>query len=94
MRQLGPRAKRDRMSSAARRKTAGGDDAHHGRSSTRHIAVVTFLQRTFAVLVALVAYAFLYSAPHPPSTALGIAYAVSGLCLAVAAWRLWWPTMR
>lgn len=50
--------------------------------------------RAVAVLLVLVAYGFLGSVPHPPSPLLGVAYAASGLCLAVAAWRLWIPTFE
>ena len=90
MRQLVPRVKR----SAGRRRSADRDDADRGMSSARRSAVMTYLRRAVAVCLALVTYAFLHNVPHPPSIALGIAYAISALCLAVAAWRLWWPTMR
>lgn len=38
-------------------------------------------------------YGFLFNLPHPPSTALGFADGASAVCLAIAAWRLWLPTM-
>ena len=94
MRQLVPRAKRDRTPQAATRKTAARDDAHPGMSTVRHTGVMTYLRRAAAVLLGVVTYTFLLSVPQASTTALAIAYAVSGLCLAVAAWRLWWPTMQ
>jgi hypothetical protein len=63
-------------------------------STVRHTGVLTFLRRAGAVLLGVVTYTFLLSVPQAPSAAQAIAYAVSGLCLAVAAWRLWWPTMQ
>jgi len=93
MRQLVPRVKRDRTSPASR-EAASRDDAPQGRSAARPAAVVTFLQRALAVLLVILTHAFALNVPHPPSTALGVAYAVSALCLAIAAWRLWRPTMH
>ena len=63
-------------------------------STARPGAVATFLQRALAVFLVLVTHAFLLNVPHPASPALGVAYAVSALCLAIAAWRLWRPTMQ
>lgn len=85
MRQLVPRAKRDRT----RR-----DVARLRPATARRTGVATFLRRACAVFLGIVTHAFLLNVPHPPSVALGVAYAVSAACLAVAAWRLWWPTMR
>jgi hypothetical protein len=51
--------------------------------------VLTFLQRALAVLFVVLVHAFVLNVPHPPSPALGVAYAFSALCLAIAAWRLW-----
>ena len=48
-----------------------------------------FLTGALAVLLVLVAYAFLLNVPHPPSVALGFAYGASALVLIAAAWRLW-----
>jgi hypothetical protein len=90
MRQLVPRVKRDRISAGARRKTARRGDAHQIMSNARRpSAVLTFLQRALAVLFVVLVHAFLLNVPHPPSPALGVAYAFSALCLAIAAWRLW-----
>jgi len=94
MRQLVSRLRGDRTARAARRKTASRADANPRMETTRRTGVTTFLRRACAVLLAVVGYAFFASVSHPPSVALGIAYAASGLCLAVAAWRLWWPTMQ
>lgn len=90
MRQLMPRAKRD----PARRTTPCRDDARHRTDATRRNGAAMFLRRACAVFLGIVTHAFLLNVPHQPSLALGAAYAVSALCLAVAAWRLWWPTMR
>jgi hypothetical protein len=89
MRQLVPRVKRDRVAAAAGRKTARRGDAHQDMDSSRRTAVLTFLQRALAVLFVVLVHAFLLNVPHPPSPALGVAYAFSALCLAIAAWRLW-----
>ncbi len=94
MRQLMRSRKRDPTPRSAGRKTARGDDAHGDMSAARPNAVMTFLQRALAVLLVLLTHAFLLNVPHPPSPALGVAYALSALCLAIAAWRLWRPTMR
>ena len=94
MRQLVSRLRGERTARTARRKTASRADAHRGMETARRASVTTFLRRACAVLLAVVCYAFLAGVPHAASGALGIAYAVSGLCLAVAAWRLWWPTMQ
>lgn len=94
MRQLVPRVKRDRSPAAGGKSAGRDDDSDRDISSARRSTVRTSLQRAVAVLLALVAYLFLHGVAHPPSTALGVAYAVSALCLATAAWRLWWPTMR
>lgn len=93
MRQLVSRLRGDRTARAAGRKGSPRADANP-RMDTSRSRLTTFLQRACAVLLAVVCYAFFASVPHPPSVALGIAYAVSGLCLAIAAWRLWWPTMQ
>lgn len=90
MRQLVPRAKRD----PAERATPRRDDASHPTDTTRRTGVATFLRRACAVFLGIMTHAFLLNVPHPPTFALGVAYAVSAACLAVAAWRLWWPTMR
>ena len=52
-----------------------------------------FLTGALAVLLVLVAYAFLLNVPHPPSAALGVAYGASALVLIAAAWRLWCQTL-
>jgi len=57
------------------------------------IAVVIVLQRSLAILLSVVTYGFLLNVPHSPSTALGIAYSVSAMCLGVAAWRVLRPTL-
>ena len=46
-----------------------------------------------AVLLVLVAYAFLLNLPHPRSVELGFAYGVSAVVLIAAAWRLWCQTI-
>lgn len=82
---------------SAHTSTMGERDERIGKRDARVIrrsATLVFLQRALAIVLGVVTYAFLSTAPHAPSTALGIAYAVSGVCGAVAAWRLWWPTMR
>ncbi len=94
MRQLVSRLRGDRTARTARRKTASPADAHPHIEITRHTGTTTFLQRASAVLLAVVCYMFFAGVPHAPSGALAIVYAVSGLCLAIAAWRLWWPTMQ
>ena len=94
MRQLVSRLRGDRTARAARGKKASRADAHPRMETTRTTGSRTLLRRACAVLLAVVGYVFLLNVPHVPSDALGIAYAASGLCLAVAAWRLWWPTMR
>jgi len=94
MRQLVSRLRGDRIARGARRTTAFRADVHPGMETTRRTGVTTFLRRACAVLLGVVCYVFLLNVPHAPSGALGIAYAVSGLCVAVAAWRLWWPTMQ
>ena len=94
MRQLMPRIKRDRTSPAAARQTTARADADHGMRTTRPSAVLTFLQRGLAILFVVLTHAFVLNVAHPPSPALGVAYAISALCLAVAAWRLWRPTMQ
>ena len=94
MRQLVSRLRGDRTGRTARRKTAARADAHPGVETARRTGVTTFLRRACAVLLAVVCYAFFAGVPHAPSGALGTAYAVSGLCLAIAAWRLWWPTLQ
>jgi len=94
MRQLVARIKRDRTAAGkAGCKPTPRDGAHAHMSTARHGAVMTFLQRALAVFLVLVTHAFVLNVPHPPSPALGFAYAVSALCLAIAAWRLWRPTM-
>ena len=94
MRQLVSRLRGDRTARTERRKTAARADAHPDMETARRTSVTTFLRRGCAVLLAVVCYAFLAGVPHAPSGALGVAYAVSGLCLAIAAWRLWWPTLQ
>ena len=94
MRQLVSRLRGDRTARAAGRKTASRVDADPRMETTRRTGATTFLRRACAVLLGVVCYVFLLNVPHAPSDALGIAYAISGLCLAVAAWRLWWPTMQ
>ena len=94
MRQLVSRLRGDRTARTARRKTASREDAHPRMETTRRIGATTLLQRACAVMLAVVCYVVLAGVPHAASGALGIAYGVSGLCLAIAAWRLWWPTMQ
>lgn len=52
-----------------------------------------FLTGALAVLLVVVAHAFLLNVPHPPSVALGFAYGASALALIVGAWRLWCQTL-
>jgi hypothetical protein len=59
----------------------------------RHVALTKLLTRALAVTLVVVAHGFLLNVPHPPSTALGVAYAGSVVCLAVAAGLLWRRTM-
>lgn len=94
MRQLVPRLRGDRAARAAGRKTASDADARPRMETTLRTGATTFLRRAAAVLLGVVCYVFLLSVPQAASGALAIAYAASGLCLAVAAWRLWWPTLQ
>ena len=94
MRQLMSRLRGDRTAPAAGRRAASRADAHPRTQTTLRTSATTFLRRACAVLLAVVCYVFVLNVPHALSGALGIAYAAAGLCLAVAAWRLWWPTMQ
>ncbi len=77
------------MDAPSPRRTRPIDRARNG---TRRGAVAAVLKRALAVMLVVVAYGFLGAVPHPPSAALGTAYAASALCLAIAAWRLWRQT--
>jgi hypothetical protein len=94
MRQRVPPAKRDQPPPATGRKNGWRPDAQPRVSTVRQVALRRFLQRSLAVFLVVVAHAFLLNVPHPPSPALGVVYAASALCLAIAAWRLWLPTMQ
>ncbi len=52
------------------------------------------LARATAVLLVVVAHAFLLNLGHPATTALGFAYAASVVGLAAAAGVLWYRTMN
>lgn len=65
---------------------------HRGRRVIGDSAAVEFLTRALAILLIVVAHAFLLNLPHTPSVALGVAYGASTLCSAAAAWRLWCRT--
>jgi hypothetical protein len=58
-----------------------------------HAAAKKLLARATAVLLVVVAHAFLLNLAHPATPALGFAYAVSFLCLALGAGLLWYRTM-
>lgn len=58
-----------------------------------HAATKRFLARATAVLLVVVAHAFLLNLAHPATTALGFAYAASFVCLAAVAGLLWYRTM-
>ena len=59
-----------------------------------HAAARKLLARATAVLLVVIAHAFLLNLAHPASTALGFAYAVSFVFLAAAAGLLWYRTMQ
>jgi hypothetical protein len=59
----------------------------------RQAALETFFTRALAITLVVVAHGFALNVPHPPSAALGVAYAGSVVCLAVAAGLLWRRTM-
>lgn len=59
----------------------------------RSAALNKFLVRALAVLLVVVAHAFLLNLGNPASTTLRFAYAASFVCLAAAAGLLWYRTM-
>jgi len=59
----------------------------------QQVASKTFLVRALAVILVVVAHAFLRNVAHPATTALGFAYAGSAVALAAAAGLLWYRTM-
>ena len=59
----------------------------------QHAVLKRFLARSLAVVLVVVAHAFLLNLGHPPSTTLGFAYVASFVCLAAAAGLLWYRTM-
>jgi len=59
----------------------------------RQAALERIFTRALAITLVVVAHGFVLNIPHPPSTALGFAYAGSVVCLAVAAGLLWRRTM-
>ena len=56
-------------------------------------AVMRFLARALAVTLVVIAHAFVLNLGHPATALLGIAYALSVVCLGVAAVLLWRRTM-
>jgi uncharacterized membrane protein len=67
---------------------------HREQPVTWRVTSVRLLTRALAIVLGVCAYAFLSGVPHPPSTALGVAYGASALCLMVAAWRLMQNTLE
>lgn len=56
-------------------------------------ALMRFLTRALAVVLVVIAHAFLLNLGHPATTALGFAYGASVVFLAVAAALLWRKSM-
>lgn len=59
----------------------------------QHAAVMRFLTRALAVVLVVVAHAFLLNLGHPATTALGVAYGACVVVLGVAAALLWRRSM-